>query len=91
MRRAAKIDQNQPDIVAALRSHGCSVVLLSKLGQDCPDLLVAKNGNAALVEVKFGRERLTPGQASFLLEWRGRSFIARTVDDAIEIAKQLAA
>lgn len=44
MRRAAKIDENQPIIVEALRAAGGSVVHLHQLGQGIPDILVGLPG-----------------------------------------------
>ena len=44
MRRAAKIDENQPEIVDALRAMGCSVTILSAVGNGCPDILVGFRG-----------------------------------------------
>lgn len=72
MRRAAKIDANQPAIVKALRAAGATVQSLAAVGDGVPDLLVGINGRTALIEIKDGAQvpsaqRLTPGQ----LEWHG--------------------
>lgn len=40
MRRAAKIDGTQTEIVAALRQVGCKVLSLAACGKGVPDLLV---------------------------------------------------
>jgi hypothetical protein len=40
MRRAAKVDRNQPEIVSALRKVGADVVSLAAVGDGIPDLLV---------------------------------------------------
>jgi hypothetical protein len=40
MRRAAKIDANQPQIVEALRKAGATVHSLAAVGNGIPDLLV---------------------------------------------------
>ena len=39
-RRAARIDDNQRDIVTALERAGCTVQSLASLGEGVPDLLV---------------------------------------------------
>lgn len=43
MRRAAKIDANQPEIISALEAAGCKVLSLAACGKGVPDLLVLPN------------------------------------------------
>lgn len=76
MRRAAKIDNNQHEIVAALRAIGCSVESLAAVGRGVPDLLVGRAGRTYLIEVKDGAKvpsarRLTDEQLLWHGEWRG--------------------
>lgn len=86
MRRAAKVDRNHKEIVAAFRACGCSVVSLAALGRGVPDLLVARGRWMALVEVKAPGGRLTPDQEAFMAVWRGPKVqIVRTVDDVLEL------
>lgn len=96
MRRAARIDANQPEIVKALRKAGCSVTSLAAVGQGVPDLLVgwqSKDGDRELVlmEVKDGskppsRRRLTEDQQEWHEAWRGRPVaIVETVADALAV------
>ena len=54
MRRAAKVDANQTEIVKALRQVGASVQSLAATGKGCPDLLVGIRGLNFLIEVKDG-------------------------------------
>ena len=54
--RAARVDANQPAIVKAMREEGASVTHLHKVGEGCPDLLVAAAGQWGLVEVKDGKK-----------------------------------
>jgi Holliday junction resolvase len=89
MRRASKVDENQSTIVAALRVVGCSVLPLHAVGQGCPDLLVARNGDMILLEVKDGnkppsRRTLTPDQVEFHAAWRGRIAVVCSVREAME-------
>lgn len=90
MRRAAKVDENQAEIVAALRVVGCSVLPLHAVGQGCPDLLVApRNGEMVLLEVKDGAKppsarKLTPDQVEFHASWRGRIVVVCSVREAME-------
>lgn len=85
MRRAAKIDQNQPDIVEALRKVGASVVSLASIGQGCPDLLACKGDKLWLIEVKGPKGTLTPDQQRFILNWSGVVHIVRTPDEALRL------
>lgn len=90
MRRAAKIDDNQPDIVKALRKAGCSVCLLHAVGSGCPDLLVGRAGINYLIEIKDGAkppsgQKLTPPQEIFHAEWRGQVSVANSIEQAFKI------
>lgn len=76
MRRAAKIDANQPEIVKALRQIGCTVQPLHTVGDGCPDLLVGAFGVTLLMEVKDGTKppsarRLTEDQLVWHGAWSG--------------------
>jgi hypothetical protein len=89
MRRAAKIDANQPDIVKALVQAGCSVRSLAAVGQGFPDLIVGRQGWNYLLEVKDGtlspsKRALTEDEAEFHASWRGNVFIVNTVAEALE-------
>lgn len=42
MRRAARVDRNHPEIVAALEKAGCLVQSLGQIGSGCPDLLAGE-------------------------------------------------
>lgn len=77
MRRAAKVDQNQAEIVAALRQIGCSVQLLHAVGAGCPDLMVGRNGETFLLEIKDGNKppsarKKTDAQVVWHDAWRGK-------------------
>ena len=89
MRRAAKTDENQAEIVAALRLVGWSVLPLHAVGKGCPDLLVAKGEQTFLMEVKDGAKppsarKLTPDQVEFHAAWRGRIVVVCSVREAME-------
>ena len=90
-RRAAKVDANQGEIVAAFRRLGCSVAITSMLGDGFPDLVVARRQKTILVEIKDGSKppssrKLTPDQMTFHAEWRGVIVIVETVVQAVEVA-----
>ena len=93
IRRAARVDANQGEIVSALRQMGCSVVSLAAVGKGVTDLLVGVSGKNLLIEVKDGskppRERkLTPDQVIFHAEWRGQIAKADSVDEVISIINE---
>lgn len=90
MRRAAKIDFNQPAIVDALRKAGASVQPLHAVGQGCPDLVVGYRGQNFMIEVKDGGKPpsargLTGPQERWHFTWNGQRAIAESVDDALRI------
>ena len=63
MRRAARVDGNHAEIVAALRSFpGVSVCSLASLGNGVPDLIVGLAGQNYLVEVKDGEKSPIPSK-----------------------------
>jgi hypothetical protein len=89
VRRAAKIDANQREIVKALQSIGCSVAPLSTVGNGMPDLLVGHKGRNLLLECKDGEKapsarKLTPDQEAWHAAWKGQTAIVYSVDDAIK-------
>ena len=90
MRRAAKVDANQSEIVDAVRRMGCTVQLLHSVGQGCPDLLVGVSGINLLWEIKDGsrppsERRLTTDQLIWHDEWRGQVQVVDSVEHAIRV------
>lgn len=90
MRRAARVDANQAEIVAALRDVGCSVADTSRLGQGFPDLVVGRAGITFLLEIKNGRaipsaQRLTPDEQAWHQAWRGQVAVVRSVEEALAV------
>lgn len=91
MRRAARTDANQVEIVDALRRAGCSVQVLSSVGAGCPDLLVGRAGRNKLMECKDGdkppsERRLTPDQEKWHAEWRGEVDVVKSAEEALAAA-----
>lgn len=84
MRRDARADPNQKDIVQALRDVGASVIHLHMVGRGCPDILVGFRGRNTLMEIKTEKGKLNKRQRSFFDEWRGECWVVRTVDSALE-------
>lgn len=90
MRRAARIDSNQPEIVAALRKIGCAVQHLHAVGSGCPDLLVSRAGRTVCFEVKDpnqppSKRKLTDDEAIWFGNWRGEAYVIETAEQAIAI------
>ena len=74
MRRSAKVDANQAEIVAALRKVGAHVQSLAVIGKGCPDLLVSHRNRWHLIEIKDpakppSKRALTEDQ----VEWHRRA------------------
>ena len=86
MRRAARVDANQADIVAAMRKMGASVQPLHTIGKGCPDIMIGYRRRNLLAELKAGSE-LTMDQLKWKTEWRGQWAMIRSVDEAISFLK----
>lgn len=88
--RAAKVDRNQAEIVAALRKIGAKVYVASSFGQGFPDLICGYRGRLMLLEVKDGAKppsarKLTPDQVRFHADWTGLPlYVVASVEEAIE-------
>lgn len=83
-RYALRKDDNQQEIVDALRAIGCSVFVLH---EPC-DLLVGIRQRTCCLEVKDGaksasRRKLTPAQVEFRATWRGHFAVVTSIDEAI--------
>ena len=93
MRYANRIDENQGDIVHALRACGAYVRVVSQ-GEGIPDLLVGYRGFTLLLEVKDGKKSpstrtLTPAEEKFFKEWTGGLIaVVNSVDEALDILKK---
>lgn len=93
MRRAARVDANQEQVVSALRACGAYVRIVTQ-GEGLPDLLVGYRGYTLLLEVKDGRKppsarKLTEAEAKFFEEWQG-GLLAKveSVEEALDILKR---
>lgn len=86
--RAAKVDANQSEIVAALRKIGVSVQPLHTVGKGCPDLLIGVRGINLLLEVKDGNkppsaQKLTSDQVEWHRTWGGQVEVVNSVEQAL--------
>tara|TARA_R110000851_G_scaffold87224_1_gene190136 strand:+ start:182 stop:484 length:303 start_codon:yes stop_codon:yes gene_type:complete len=90
-RRAAKVDVNQPEIVAAFRRLGWYVLIISQL-KNCCDIIVSKSGQTIAVEIKDGSKppsarKLSSGEQKFKDEWLGQWELVESIDDVIKLNK----
>ena len=79
MRRAARVDQNQTQIISALRAAGAYVWIIG-----LPvDLLVGFKNHTFLVEIKTdSKKRLTALQRNFFENWTGGTLVRIDSPDA---------
>ena len=91
MRRAARIDANQPGIVKELRQiPGVSVAITSALGDGYPDLTVGFRGRTYLFEIKDpdkppSKRRLTEEEAEFFARWRGHVAKVESANEILSV------
>ena len=88
MRRAARIDENQPAIVAALREFGATVQPLHAVGGGCPDILCGYKGKNYLFEIKNPAkpkrdQDLTEDQIDWVMKWKGHHMVIKSANEAI--------
>lgn len=87
-RKAAKRDENEPEVISGLKWAGFSVSQLS--GKGIPDLIAGRNGVTYLIEVKMPKGKLTPDQVEWHNDWLGgKPVILRSFEQAIEWANSL--
>lgn len=89
MRRAAKVDDNQKDLVKLLRRLGYSVEPSHMMGRGFPDLVLGQWGVNFLVEIKDSnkvpsKQALTEDQEEFHLGWKGQVDVLNSEDEVIK-------
>lgn len=90
MRRNARVDANQPEIVLGLRKYGATVLITSQL-KNCFDILVGFDGVNHIMEIKDenqppSKRKLTKGEEDFRDKWQGGKYnIVKNLREAIEI------
>ena len=90
MRRAARVDANQAEIIKALRGAGASVFPTHAMGGGFPDLVVGYRGINYLLEIKDGslrpsKQRRTKGEERFDNDWRGTVHLVNSSLFALEV------
>ena len=94
IRRAAKIDDNQNELVALIRAMGVSVAITSAAHDGFTDLVMGFGGVTVLVEIKDGskepsRRKLTPPQKIFHGSFKGAITVIETEQQAIELVSRI--
>jgi hypothetical protein len=94
VRRAARVDRNQAEIVEALRKGGCTVFPTHQVGKGFPDIFVWSKGQPYLLEIKDGSKppsarKLTEDEESFHqlfhdMRQAGLLAVVASVDEALE-------
>jgi hypothetical protein len=89
MRRAAKVDANQAEIVSGLRKIGATVTSTASVGNGFPDLCVGWRSMTFLLEIKDSnkppsKRKLTADEADWHAAWRGHVAVVETLAQAIE-------
>lgn len=91
MRKRGRVDDNQPEIVRALRKVGATVESMANLGCGLPDILVGFQGETHLMEIKDGakppsKRKLTKDEEKFFGNWRGGSLsVVESIEDAMAV------
>lgn len=90
MRRAAKKDISQDEIVKRLRSCGVSVEpKMARIGQGVPDLLCGYRGHNFLLEVKTGgtpsARKLTADEVAWHDSWGGQVHVVSDWEEAMKV------
>lgn len=87
-RYAHRIDETQPEVIAALHAMGVWVWDTSGVGAGFPDLVCAYQGRLRLVEIKTRKRGLTAAEVKAILACPVRIHIVRSADEAIELVNQ---
>lgn len=91
MRRAAKIDANQNEVIKQLRRiPNVSIAITSQLGKGFPDFIVGYQGKNYLIELKDGNKqpsqrKLTPDEEQFFKGWNGQVNVCKDFDEIYSI------
>lgn len=94
MRRAAKVDDNQAELVDLFRTAGMSVAVTSAAHDGFPDLVLGYGGITVLVEVKDGakppsKRHLTDKQQEFHGAFKGAITVIEDAEQALCLVKTI--
>lgn len=82
-----RADNNQTEIVAALRRVGATVHITSQVGNGFPDIVAGIFGRNFLIEIKNPQAhgKLRASQEIFQDKWKGKVFVVESVNDALKV------
>ena len=90
--RAARVDQNQKDVIAEIRSalKGCTVTDLSAVGKGMPDIIIGWKNRNWLIEIKNPKQKpsdrkLSDAQVRWHGKWAGQAHVAHSASEAIAV------
>lgn len=94
MRRAARIDANQPAVVEALRRIGAAVTPMHTLGNGVADLLVSYRQSWLCMEVKDGslppsKRALTDLERIWIGAQHAPVYVVTSPLEAIDVARRI--
>lgn len=90
MRRKARVDANQKEIVQELRKLDVSVLHTHQLGKGAPDLILGYRNENYLIELKDGsktksQQKLTPDEIEFQSKWKGNYAVCNSLEQILTI------
>lgn len=90
MRKKARVDANQKEVVKQLRDRGVSVLHTHQLGKGAPDLILGYYGSNYLVELKDGaktksQQKLTPDELDFMNKWGGNYAVCNSLEQILQL------
>lgn len=84
MRRAAKRDANELEIMDALRAVGATILQINET--NAADLLVGFRDLNFVIEVKDGKyAKLSEGQQEWHDSWQGQRAVVRSIEEALQV------
>lgn len=88
-RYARRVDENQAEVVKAIRQIGAVVTHLHTLGGGVPDLLVSFRQRWFLMEVKTEKGELTPDQVEWIAEQRAPVYVVSSPLQAVQFLQDV--
>lgn len=90
MRKKARVDANQKEIVQQLRKLDVSVLHTHQLGKGAPDLILGYRNENFLIELKDGskvksRQKLTPDELEFQEKWQGNYAVCNSLEQVLSV------
>lgn len=91
MRRKARVDDNQSEIVKALRKiPGVTVAVTSMMGNGFPDIVLSYKDFNYMIELKDGnkpkhQQKLTEDEIKFHKSWTGQIAVCSNLDEILEL------